>query len=76
MISVLYLECPLFGGSTVSMSIYITLCLQNGTVIEEHYEEYLKASTLNITSLNFYQQCYDATWTMARALNSTLNGNF
>ena len=35
-----------------------------------------RSPPLSITSQSLYvQQCYDATWTLARALNSTINGN-
>ena len=51
---------------------------QNGYQFESEYEAALfqsRGSPLNITGHSVYaQQCYDATWTMARALNLTIKG--
>ena len=38
------------------------------------YYSYLAASRLNVSEVFLYQLCYDAIWTLARALNDTING--
>ncbi len=38
------------------------------------YRSYFAASRLNITDVFLFQLCYDATWTLARALNNTISG--
>ena len=48
--------------------------LQNGTQIEQLYEQYINASSLDVSWISFYQQCYDAAWAMARALHKTYTG--
>ena len=44
--------------------------------MEEAYEAHLQASPFNLSELFHmeYQVCYDATWTLARAINNTLQG--
>ena len=54
--------------------IIISLLLQNGTQFQAEYKNYLTRSRLNVTSNNYSQQCYDATWALAYALNDTLTG--
>lgn len=55
--------------------LYI-LCVysQTGAAVESAYETKLNASSLNVTELFLYQLCYDATWTLAKALNNTVTG--
>ncbi len=40
----------------------------------QQYRSYFAASRLNITDVFLFQLCYDATWTLARALNNTISG--
>lgn len=47
---------------------------QNGSEIEQLYKTYLSESSLNLTYLDYYQPCYDATWALGIALNKTLAG--
>ena len=46
--------------------------LQTGTEIERLYEIYRSSSSLFVPWISFYQQCYDATWALGRALSMTL----
>ncbi len=48
--------------------------LQTGDDIKSDFEEYISASYLNITRYFLYELCYDSVWTLAFALNGTLNG--
>ena len=51
---------------------------QNGFDFQSNYEDILYQSTSGHLDINvptiYAQQCYDATWTLARALNMTING--
>ena len=53
-------------------------CIQNGSIFQEEYQSFLKRSMnspLYIKTQSMYaQHCYDATWTLAKALNSTIEG--
>ena len=48
--------------------------LQNGTMYYDLTERYHVASPLNISRLDpdYSQQCYDATWTLARSLDGVI----
>ena len=63
----------------VAILLYWFLCMQNGYEFQREYEALLSQSMdppLNVTSQSIYgQQCYDAVWTLARALNRTIQGN-
>ena len=48
--------------------------LQTGDQMRKMYYSYLAASRLNVSEVFLYQLCYDAIWTLARALNDTING--
>ena len=54
--------------------------LQNGFEFQKKYEDLFNQSTFSELNLGehaqsvYAQQCYDATWTLARALNVTING--
>ena len=48
--------------------------LQNGMQFLAEYNRYLTMSRFNVTSDVYSQQCYDATWALAYALNDTLTG--
>ena len=55
------------------------LCLsgvQNGTSYIELTERYFEASPLNLSRFepDYSQQCYDATWLLARGLNEVMKG--
>ena len=52
----------------------IIILLQNGTQFQTEYKNYVNMSQLNVTSNIYSQQCYDATWALAYALNDTLTG--
>ena len=39
------------------------------------YEKYINASSLVNQDISFYQQCYDAAWSIGRVLDKTLTGN-
>ena len=57
----------------LSLLIY----LQNGTIFERMGEELLSNSSIvNTSAINVYfQNCYDATWILAMALNESITGN-
>ena len=65
---------------TVTAIIMVFMHIQNGSIFQEEYQSFLKRSMnspLNIkTQLMYAQHCYDATWTLARALNSTIEGTY
>ena len=42
--------------------------------MEELYNKYYSQTSLDVRPTTFYQQCYDATWAMGKALNYTYNG--
>ena len=48
--------------------------LQNGTTFERIVEELLRnSSVVNTSTVNIYSQnCYDATWILAMALNESI----
>ena len=50
------------------------MCMQNGTQFRARYESYLNRSQFNLTEIIYSQQCYDAAWALAYALNDTLTG--
>lgn len=55
----------------------LTTCvLQTGGQFLEEEKQFLGVQPLNLTLLEYSQYCYDATWTLAYALNKTLNGEF
>lgn len=49
--------------------------MQNGSQIESLYDQYRESTSLLAPWISFYQQCYDATWTLGLALKRTLNRN-
>ena len=58
------------------MNIFFFFHLQNGYRFYEDYDRLINTSTLEprLEPLIYTQQCYDATWTLAHALNTTLTG--
>ena len=50
------------------------LITQNGTQFRANYAEYLRMSRFNLPNDIYSQQCYDATWALAYALNDTIAG--
>ena len=55
-------------------SRYSIILLQNGTKFLTEYRRYRDMSRFNLTRDDVYsQQCYDATWALAYALNGTLS---
>ena len=51
-----------------------SLTLQNGTQYLAEYGRYVSASKFNLSTTVYSQQCYDAMWALAYALNDTLTG--
>ena len=49
--------------------------LQTGGQYFDEEQRHLGVLPLNLTQLEYPQYCYDATWTLAYALNQTINGN-
>ena len=47
---------------------------QNGTQFEEEYNRRINESDLEFVSDPYGQDCYDAMWTLAYALNNTIAG--
>ena len=58
------------------MNIFLFSYLQNGDRFYENYDHLINTSTLEprLEPLIYTQQCYDATWILAHALNTTLTG--
>ena len=57
------------------VTIQIFLCTQNGTIFRQEYARYLhNVSRFELSENVYSEQCYDATWTLAYALNGTLSG--
>ena len=53
---------------------YMHTYIQTGAEYKHEYEEKLDIPPLYYPTNEYAQQCYDATWTLAYALNKTLNG--
>ena len=55
-----------------------THTFQNGFEFQRKYEDILNQSSSGHLDINvptiYAQQCYDATWTLAKALNTTIDG--
>ena len=49
--------------------------LQTGGQYFDEEQNHLGVPPLHLKQLNYSQYCYDATWTLAYALNQTINGN-
>ena len=49
--------------------------LQTGGQYFAEEQRHLGVPPLNLTQLEYAQYCYDATWTLAYALNQTMSGN-
>ena len=49
--------------------------LQTGGQYLDEEQSYLGVPPLYLKQFNYSQYCYDATWTLAYALNQTINGN-
>ena len=57
------------------MPMLIIVSLQTGGQYFDEEKLHLGVPPLNLTQLEYAQYCYDATWTLAYALNQTINGN-
>ena len=61
------------------LSSYTALCLfdllQTGSQYYDEEQLHLGVPPLYLEQFNYSQYCYDATWTLAYALNQTINGN-
>ena len=64
-------ECVFFGSCIIG---HLTVCLQTGGEFIREESAFLNKPPLNITYLEFSQYCYDGVWTLAYALNKTING--
>ena len=62
--------CTLFGYCLVSFCF-----LQTGGQYYDEEQRHLGVPPLYLQQFNHSQYCYDATWTLAYALNQTINGN-
>ena len=49
--------------------------LQTGGQYFDEEQHHLGVPPLNLTQFEYAQYCYDATWTLAYALNQSINGN-
>ena len=49
--------------------------LQTGGQYLDEEQSHLGVPPLYLEQFNYSQYCYDATWTLAYALNQTINGN-
>ena len=54
---------------------YMFSLLQTGGQYFDEEQRHLGVPPLNLTQFEYAQYCYDATWTLAYALNQSINGN-
>lgn len=74
---------PFFGGlgsrlDAYSYEIYdhlVIFFVQTGGEFLAEERKFLGQPPLNLTYIEYSQYCYDATWTLAYALNKTLKSN-
>ena len=65
-----------FDICTLLITVKCCLCfLQTGRQYYEEEQSHLGVPPLYLEQFNYSQFCYDATWTLAYALNQTINGN-
>ena len=60
-------------GECIDVCIHMIVCTsQTGGEFLDEERKFHGVPPLNLTSLEYSQYCYDATWTLAYALNETL----
>ena len=63
-----------FASKAVLLPRMLSLLQTGGQYFDEE-QNHLGVPPLHLKQLNYSQYCYDATWTLAYALNQTINGN-
>ena len=59
---------------TLPVSFCLVGFIQTGAEYFDEENAHLNNEPFNLTKLEYAQYCYDATWTLAYALNKTING--
>ena len=71
----LHIADTTYNCTYVQDYILLFSLLQTGGQYFDEEQQHLGVPPLHLKQLNYSQYCYDATWTLAYALNQTIVGN-